>query len=98
MNRLAIFDCDGNLTNSSELDTRADERANDYYNSLHDGREYLTHIFAAAADDLLPGPQVESVAWEDRGLGTRTTVYRSRKHLPICEYDAGICHFALFGW
>lgn len=66
----AIIDGEGILTNSSDITSRANERAADYFRMLHSGLDRITQLFAAPLSDtrLLPGKQIEMVRWQDLGM------------------------------
>lgn len=87
----AIYDDTDTLTNSSDLATRAAERAADYYR-----RVTLTHLRrefsgAAALAGLLPGSQVHAITWRERGgLGLTTEVMRGPgTPAPVVPYGFG---------
>jgi len=73
----AIYNTSGTLTNQTALETRAAERAADYFRALRKGADRQLRVYFAALGDrgLLPGSQVLATAWEERGAGVRTTIW-----------------------
>lgn len=76
----AVYDDDGNLTNSAALGTRADERASDYFRRLREER--FSRRYSGAMSGILPGPRVKGTLWADRGGGVVTDVYRGPGYGP----------------
>ncbi len=85
----AIYDDTDTLTNSAALATRAAERAADYYRRVALTRLRREFSGAQSAAGLLPGSQVKSIAWRERGgLGLTTEVVRN-PGLPVPEVPYG---------
>jgi hypothetical protein len=73
----AIYDLDGNLTNETQLDLRAAERASSFVRSLTNPEgDRLRTVYSAAIADFLPGSELKEVAWYDVGDGPKTEIIR----------------------
>ncbi len=74
----AIFDGHGNIQNLASLQTRANERAADYYRMVQSGGSllHITYIGIQNNRGLLPGSQISGVNWRDYGGGYVTEIVR----------------------
>lgn len=95
----AVYDAAGTQTAASvtATGTRATERAADYFRILKLGKDDLVRVYAGAIGEagFLPGAQILGTAWEDRGLGAKTTLYRGFIPASLGLYDTGCCDYGL---
>jgi len=65
----AVLDASGSVTNTAALNSRAAERAADYYRQVAVKRTARQYSGFVADDGLLPGAQVSAIVWKDTTLG-----------------------------
>lgn len=64
-----------NCTNQGDLDTRATARAEEYFRQVQGDGLYQS-VFAGVHTSVLPGSEITTVIWEERGAGLKTEVVR----------------------
>lgn len=74
----ALTDFAGSVTNDAALQTRADQRAADYYRMIHTGGtlSYITYIGIIDHIGFKAGKKVTGVCWKETGHGYQTEVVR----------------------
>lgn len=63
-------------TNKAGLVIQAQRRATEYFRQLFKGQEYRQVVYSGAQGSILPGSEISSVIWEERGQGVKTEVVR----------------------
>ncbi|MDE2097172.1 MAG: hypothetical protein KGL39_07990 [Patescibacteria group bacterium] len=80
----AVYDGTGTLTNLSDLEARASERAANYYRALWLGTSKLHQVYGDVPPEtgFVPASQLRETLWRDHMDGFKTEIIRGPYRLP----------------